>query len=200
PATITLPASTRTASRAHTSTATCEFKMKRSQRGRRYGRPVRLGKNPTKPTTRILATGNDAVRLLEHLYQHGAGRTSGPRVQALRQIMVQNYHRDQAGPALAHRREGGRTRAAALVPGSRLALRHLGPLRTARTHHQPEGVRRSSDPDLGPDGPNVITDVATTAATTHDSQVLPGIRPTAFQHYLDQREIPRLKSWRTLGT
>ncbi|MFE5190026.1 hypothetical protein [Streptomyces sp. NPDC056628] len=25
------------------------------------------------------------------------------------------------------------------------------------------------------DGPNVITDVATTAATTHDSQVLPGI-------------------------
>ncbi|MFE6489616.1 transposase [Streptomyces sp. NPDC057757] len=25
-------------------------------------------------------------------------------------------------------------------------------------------------------------------------------RPTAFQHYLDQREIPMLKSWRTLGT
>lgn len=24
-------------------------------------------------------------------------------------------------------------------------------------------------------------------------------RPTAFQDYLDQREIPRLKSWRTLG-
>ncbi|MGN9822108.1 hypothetical protein ACTMUQ_43425 [Streptomyces sp. SD11] len=46
----------------------------------------------------------------------------------------------------------------------------------------------------------MITDVATTAATTHDSQVLPGIRPTAFQRYLDQREIPRLKSWRTLGT
>jgi transposase len=44
--------------------------------GRRYGRPVRLGKNPTKPKTRILATGNDAVRLLEHLYRHGADRTS----------------------------------------------------------------------------------------------------------------------------
>ncbi|GAA0950241.1 transposase [Streptomyces rhizosphaericus] len=28
--------------------------------GRRYGRPVRLGKNPTKPKTRILDTGNDA--------------------------------------------------------------------------------------------------------------------------------------------
>jgi hypothetical protein len=25
-------------------------------------------------------------------------------------------------------------------------------------------------------------------------------RPTAFQGYLDQREIPRLKSWRTLGS
>ncbi|WP_412104402.1 transposase [Streptomyces europaeiscabiei] len=25
-------------------------------------------------------------------------------------------------------------------------------------------------------------------------------RPTAFQNYLDQREVPRLKSWRTLGS
>ena len=25
-------------------------------------------------------------------------------------------------------------------------------------------------------------------------------QPTAFQNYLDQREIPRLKSWRTLGS
>ncbi len=25
-------------------------------------------------------------------------------------------------------------------------------------------------------------------------------RPTAFQNYLDRREIPRPKSWRTLGT
>ncbi|MER5435735.1 hypothetical protein [Streptomyces sp. NPDC002588] len=54
-------------------------------------------KNPTKPKTRILATGNDAVRLLEHLYRHGADRASGPRIQALRQIMVQNHHRDAAG-------------------------------------------------------------------------------------------------------
>lgn len=65
--------------------------------GLRYGRPVRLGKNPTKPKARILTTGNDAVRLLEHLYQHGAGRASGPRVQALHQIMAQNYHHDAAG-------------------------------------------------------------------------------------------------------
>ncbi len=47
---------------------------------------------------------------------------SGPRIQALRQIMVQNYHHDVAG--------------------------HLRPLRTAQTHHQLEGVRRGSDRDL----------------------------------------------------
>ncbi|MEW2220267.1 transposase [Streptomyces sp. NPDC006990] len=40
--------------------------------GLRYGRPVRLGKNPTKPMTRILAVGNDAARLPQYLYQHGA--------------------------------------------------------------------------------------------------------------------------------
>ncbi|MFF8595895.1 hypothetical protein ACF061_31585 [Streptomyces sp. NPDC015220] len=42
--------------------------------GRRYGRPVRLGKNPTRP--RILATGGDAVRLIEHLEQHLRWRTA----------------------------------------------------------------------------------------------------------------------------
>ncbi|MET9914248.1 hypothetical protein ABZZ74_47395 [Streptomyces sp. NPDC006476] len=28
----------------------------------------------------------------------------------------------------------------------------------------------------------------------------PPRQPTAFQNYLDQRELPRPKSWRTLGT
>ena len=42
--------------------------------GRRYGRPVRLGKNPTRPKTRINNAGADARRLLEHL----AGRHPGP--------------------------------------------------------------------------------------------------------------------------
>ncbi|MFJ8386651.1 transposase [Streptomyces sp. NPDC094438] len=44
--------------------------------GRRYGRPVRLGRNPTRPRTRILATGNDAIRLPEHLHRHGPDRPS----------------------------------------------------------------------------------------------------------------------------
>lgn len=75
--------------------------------GRRYGRPVRLGKNPTRPKTRILATGGDALRLLEHLYRHGGSRASGPRVQALRQIMVQDYYRDAAGRLLWRTEEDG---------------------------------------------------------------------------------------------
>lgn len=65
--------------------------------GRRYGRPVRLGKNPIRPKTRINTTSDDAVRLLEHLYQHGEDRAFGPRVQALRQVIVQNNYRDAAG-------------------------------------------------------------------------------------------------------
>jgi hypothetical protein len=48
-------------------------------------------------SARINTTGNDAVRLLEHLREHGADRAFGPQVQALRQIMVQNYYRDAAG-------------------------------------------------------------------------------------------------------
>ncbi|MFB6895620.1 hypothetical protein [Streptomyces hydrogenans] len=56
-----------------------------------------MGKNPTKPKARILAAGDDTVWLLEHLYRHGADRASGFRIQTLRQIMVQNHHRDAAG-------------------------------------------------------------------------------------------------------
>ncbi|MEV0637780.1 transposase [Streptomyces sp. NPDC050619] len=46
--------------------------------GRRYGRPVRLGKNPTRPKTRILAAGDDACRLLERLHRQGSGYRPGP--------------------------------------------------------------------------------------------------------------------------
>ncbi len=65
--------------------------------GRRYGRSVRLGKNPTRPKTRILAAGDDTCRLLERLHRHGPGYRPGPQAEALRQIVVQNYYRDAAG-------------------------------------------------------------------------------------------------------
>ncbi|MEU5893920.1 transposase [Streptomyces sp. NPDC047461] len=144
--------------------------------GRRYGRPVRLGRNPTKPKTRILATGNDAVRLLKHLYQHGRDRAFGPRAQALRQIMVQNYHRDAAGHLrwrTAETEEGP-----GLPPSSRAIVSpYDGSARYARHGHiiSWKGFSAHLTETCAPDGPNVITDVATTASTTHDSKVLPGI-------------------------
>ncbi len=141
--------------------------------GRRYGRPVRLGKNPTRPKTRILATGNDAARLLEHLYRHGAGRALGPRVQALRQIMVQNYYRDAAGRLLWRTEEDG---GPGLAPSSRAIVSPYDTsARYARHGHivSWRGFSAHLTETCAPDGPNVITDVATTAATTHDSQALP---------------------------
>ncbi|MER5556827.1 IS1182 family transposase [Streptomyces sp. NPDC002793] len=143
---------------------------------RRYGRPARLGKNPTKPKTRILATGNDAVRLLEHLYRHGADHTCGPRAQALRQIVVQNYHRDAQGRLswrTAEKEDGP-----GLPPSSRAIVSPYDTsARYARHGHiiSWKGFSAHLTETCAPDGPNVITDVATTAATTHDSKVLPGI-------------------------
>ncbi|MFF1570998.1 transposase [Streptomyces sp. NPDC058293] len=159
--------------------------------GRRYGRPVRLGKNPTRPKTRILVTGDDAVRLLEHLYRHGADHAFGPRVQALRQIMVQNYYRDTAGRLLWRTDDDGEP-----PPSSqRIVSPYDTSARYARHGHiiSWKGFCAHLTETCAPDGPNVITDVATTAATTHDCQVLPGIhtRPArrgllpAEQHLVD---------------
>ncbi|MFD8637593.1 transposase [Streptomyces sp. NPDC059656] len=144
--------------------------------GRRYGRPVRLGKNPTKPMTRTLATGNDALRLLEHLHRHGLDRTIGPRIEALRQIMVQNYDRDAAGRLRwrVSEKEGGR----GLPPSSRAVVSPYDTsARYVRHGHiiSWKGFAAHLTETCAPDGPNVITGVATTAATAHDSQVLPGI-------------------------
>jgi hypothetical protein len=150
--------------------------------GRRYGRPVRLGKNPTKPKTRILATGDDAVGLLEHLYRHGEERASGPRAQALRQIMVQNYHRDAAGRL--HWRTAESEHGPGLPPSSRAIVSPYDTsARYARHGHIISWKEFSAHltETCAPDGPNVITDVATTASTTHDSKVLPGIH-TRLHH------------------
>src|SRR6266700_3576837 len=49
--------------------------------GRRYGRPVRLGKNPTRPKTRMNEAGADARRLIEHLAAGFPGLLRGPQMQ-----------------------------------------------------------------------------------------------------------------------
>jgi transposase len=141
--------------------------------GRRYGRPVRLGKNPTRPKTRILATGEDAMRLLEQLRRLGAGRAFGLRVQALRQIMVQNYYRDAAGRLRWRTADDG-----GLPPSSSAIVSPYDP--TARYARRGQitrwkGFLTHLTETCTSDGTNVITDVATTPATTYDAQALPGI-------------------------
>ncbi|GAA3378589.1 hypothetical protein GCM10020367_58710 [Streptomyces sannanensis] len=141
--------------------------------GRRYGRPVRLGKNPTRPKTRILATGNDAVRLLEHLYRHGAGRAFGPRLQALQQIMVQNYYRDAADRLRWRTADDG-----GLPPSSSAVVSPYDTTaRYVRHGHiiSWKGYAAHVTETCASDSVNVITDVATTSAATNDGQALPGI-------------------------
>ncbi|MFF7258085.1 transposase [Streptomyces microflavus] len=113
---------------------------------------------------------------MDHLQRHGADSASGPRVQALRQIVVQNYHRDAAGRLrwrTAEKEDGP-----GLPPSSRAIVSPYDTsARYARHGHiiSWKGFAAHQTETCAVDGPNVITDVATTAATTHDSQVLSGI-------------------------
>src|SRR3954471_20123664 len=62
--------------------------------GRRYGRQVRLGKNPTRPKTRMNQAGADARLLLEHLAARFPDLLRGSQAEALRQVLAQNYYWD----------------------------------------------------------------------------------------------------------
>jgi hypothetical protein len=141
--------------------------------GRRYGRPVRLGKNPTRPKTRMNDTGTDARLLLEHLAASFPGLLRGPQVEALRQVLVQNYYWDASGRL--RWRDGGDSglppSAARIVspydPAARYARRGQVTRWTGYLAHVTETC---SD-----DGPNVITDVATMPATSADTAAVAGI-------------------------
>ncbi|MEV0695611.1 IS1182 family transposase [Streptomyces sp. NPDC050388] len=140
--------------------------------GLRYGRPVRLGKNPTRPKTRILAAGNDACRLLEHLHQHGPDRF-GPQAEALRRIVVQNYYRDAAGRLRRRTADDG-----GLPPSSSAIVSPYDTTaRYVRHGHiiRWKGFAAHVTETCASGGVNVITDVATTSAATNDAQALPGI-------------------------
>ena len=141
--------------------------------GRRYGRPVRLGKNPTRPKTRMNDTGTDARLLLEHLAASFPGLLRGPQVEALRQVLVQNYYWDASGRL--RWRDGGDSglppSAARIVspydPAARYARRGQVTRWTGYLAHVTETC---SD-----DGPNVITDVATMPATSAGTAAVAGI-------------------------
>ena len=138
--------------------------------GRRYGRPVRLGKNPTRPRTRILAAGNDACQLLDLLDQDRSSYRSGPAAEALRQIVVQNYYRDAAGRLCWRTAEDGG------LPPSALAI--VSPYDTTARYVRHghiirwKGFAAHLTETCAPDSVNVTTDVATTSAATNDGQAL----------------------------
>ncbi|MEU0252836.1 DUF664 domain-containing protein [Streptomyces sp. NPDC006184] len=90
--------------------------------------------------------------------------------------MVQNYHHDSTGHLrwCTAETEGG----PGLSPSSRAIVSPYDTSARYARHGHIISWRAFSahlTETCAPDGPNVITDVATTAATTHDSQVLPGI-------------------------
>ncbi len=142
--------------------------------GRRYGRPVRLGKNPTRPKTRINEAGADACRLIEHVAASYPGLLHGPRVEALRQVMVQNYYRDASG-RLRWRDDDS---SSGLPPS---ATRIVSPYDLAARYARRGQVTRWTGylahvtETCADDGPNVITDVATMSATSADTLALAGI-------------------------
>ena len=142
--------------------------------GRRYGRPARLGKNPTRPKTRINEAGADARRLTGHLAARCPDLLPGPRVQALRQILLQNYHWDASGRLRWRDDEGGSglpPSAARIVSPYDLAARYSRRGQVTRwTGYLAHVTETCAD-----DGPNVITDVATMPATSDDRQALAGI-------------------------
>jgi transposase len=148
--------------------------------GRRYGRPVRLGKNPTRPKTRINATGADAHQLLEHLSRNHPGLLDVFQVQALRQVLVQNYHRDTTGRLRWREDEEG----SGLPPSAHLIVSPYDPtVRYARRGQVTrwQGFLAHMTETCSGDSPNVITDVVTMPATSSDASVLPGIH-TRLQH------------------
>jgi transposase len=148
--------------------------------GRRYGRPVRLGKNPTRPKTRINTAGADAQHLLEHLSRNHPGLLDIFQVQALRQVLVQNYHRDALGRLWWREDEEG----SGLPPSANRIVSPYDP--TARYARRGQVTRWQGflahvTETCSGDSPNVITDVATMPATSSDAGVLPGIH-TRLRH------------------
>jgi transposase len=142
--------------------------------GRRYGRQVRLGKNPTRPKTRMNQAGADGRRLLEHLAARFPGLLRGPRMQVLRQILVRNYYWDASGRLRWRDDEGD----AGLPPS---AARIVSPYDPAARYSRRGQVTRWTGylahvtETCADDSPDVITDVAAMPATSAGSAAVAGI-------------------------
>ncbi|MEV6730608.1 transposase [Streptomyces sp. NPDC051364] len=134
---------------------------------KRYGRPVRLASQPSHPAARLKQAGADAYRFLDRL----PPTARGPRVEALRQIIVQNFLIDTRGCLRPRADKDGQPRGALRIVSpydieARRAIRGDTRWSGYLVH-----VTETCDSD---DSVHLITDVATTGPT-RDSQALPGI-------------------------
>ncbi|MFE9685408.1 IS1182 family transposase [Streptomyces sp. NPDC006285] len=146
----------------------------------RYGRPVRLPSQPTHPVTRLKQAGADAHRLLECLPSH----RRGPRMEALRQILVQNFLIDARGLLRPRTEKDGQPKGARRIVSpydceTRRAIRGNTRWSGYLVH-----VTETCDPG---GNANLITDIATTSPT-RDTQALPGIHTRLRQRRLLPRQ------------
>ena len=111
---------------------------------------------------------------MEHLAASYPGLLHGPQVEALRQVLVQNYYWDASGRLRWRDDEGDSglpPSAARIVSPYDLAARYARRGQVTRwTGYLAHVTETCSD-----DGPNVITDVATMPATSADTAALAGI-------------------------
>ena len=142
--------------------------------GPRYGRSARLGKNPSAPKTRIKQVGDDAYVLLNLVARLPSLRhvSTGQQVQALKLIYEQNYYEDAAG-----RRQWRTGPSDGLpAPADRIVSPYDLTARYARRGSTRWTGFLAHVTETCDDGTvNIITDVATTSATSHDSRELPAI-------------------------
>ncbi|MEV5599816.1 transposase, partial [Streptomyces sp. NPDC052496] len=138
--------------------------------GQRYGRAARLGKNPTRPKTRINYLGQDAELLLCHVFCLPGKLRDGPRLQALRQIFLQNYLID------GHGRTQWRIPTDAGLPPASTAV--VSPYDVSARYARRGDTRWkgflahvTETCDAG--AVNIITDVTTTVASVNDARTPP---------------------------
>ncbi|MFD4835362.1 IS1182 family transposase [Streptomyces uncialis] len=134
----------------------------------RYGRQIRLVSQPSHPVARLKQAGADAAELLARA-RH-SGPAAGPALQALRQIVVQNFLVDSHGRLRPRTEKDG-------LPPARVRIESPYDLQARwvrRGHRRWTGYLAHVTETCDEKGVNVITDVATTVPTA-DITALPGI-------------------------
>ncbi|WP_425329111.1 IS1182 family transposase [Streptomyces eurocidicus] len=138
--------------------------------GERYGRQVRMCSQPSHPVTRLTQAGTDAADLLTRFQRHRPGHRPGPQLEALRQIMVQQFTVDARGRLRPRHEKDG------LVP-ARVRIESPYDLEARwvrRGHTRWTGYLAHVTETCDDGSVNVITDVATVVSAA-DSQALPAI-------------------------